>query len=197
MFARVYPPVRELVHGQLQHDFRKHHRWILPLFSTGDIVQEVFLGVLDQGGLDGFRGANEAELIQYLGAVVRHRLVDAMRYHEASRRDARRRAESGDDERTAAVAAAPAADPTPSLAAELGEQLAAYRAVLDRMPDKARQILTLRLEGEESFAHIAELCGLPTADAARQAFRSAKARLLVRLQARGVHAEQPRAEDGS
>jgi hypothetical protein len=48
--ARCYPKVRAIVHNQLEHDFRKHHRWILPLFSTGDIVQEVFVGVVN--GID-------------------------------------------------------------------------------------------------------------------------------------------------
>ncbi|MCC6672773.1 MAG: hypothetical protein IT458_17035, partial [Planctomycetes bacterium] len=42
----LYPRVRELVHRELQHDFRRRHRWILPLFSTRDVVHDVFAAVL-------------------------------------------------------------------------------------------------------------------------------------------------------
>ena len=183
LFERFYPRVRSIVHQELQQDFRRHHRWILPLFSTGDIVQEVFAGVV-QHSLSEFNGVDETAFVQYLTAVVKHRLIDALRYHEASRRDARRRVEQGE---TAALGIDPVvADPTPSLAASFGEQLSAYREVLDGLPAKQRRLLELRLEGEEPFERIAEALNIASTDAARQAFRSAKARLLVRLRRRGV-----------
>ncbi len=182
LFQRFYPRVRNIVHQQLQHDFRKNHRWILPLFSTGDIVQEVFVGVLDQ--VDGFGGGSEDAFIQYLSAVAKNRLLDALRYHEAARRDVRRQAAQSPLESTAFAPSGE--DPTPSLAASLGEQLSVFRDVMDEFPDKQRRLLQLRLEGEEPFNRIAEILEIPTADAARQAFRAAKARLLVRLQARGL-----------
>jgi RNA polymerase sigma factor (sigma-70 family) len=190
LFDRFYGPVREIVHRQLQHDFRKNHRWILPLFSTGDIVQEVFLGVVHHQ-LDGFvgtDGTDEEAFVQYLTAIVKHRLVDAMRYHEASRRDVRRRVEqpTQDTTRAGAMGDAAAGDVTPSIAASIGEQLGVYNEVMDEMPQKQRRLLELRMEKEESFATIADVLGIASADAARQSFRLAKAKLLVRLRARGM-----------
>jgi RNA polymerase sigma factor (sigma-70 family) len=187
LFDRFHGRVREIVHRQLQHDFRKNHRWILPLFSTGDIVQEVFLGVVHHQ-LDGFVGTDEEAFVQYLTAIVKHRLVDAMRYHEASRRDVRRRVEQStqDTTRAGAMSDAAAGDATPSIAASIGEQLGVYNEVMDEMPQKQRRLLELRMEKEESFATIADVLGIASADAARQSFRLAKAKLLVRLRARGL-----------
>ena len=182
ILERFYPKVQKIVHNQLQHDFRKHHRWIMPLFSTGDIVQEVFVGVVN--GLDGFEGENEEALAQFLSAIVRNRLLDALRYHEAGRRDVRRKVE----EPTVGMGAvAPAVgDPTPSLAASVGEQLRVYREVLLTLPERQRMLLRLRLENEMPFAEIAEKLGHASADAARKAFRDAQARMLVKLRARGI-----------
>ena len=38
--------VRSRVHAELEQDFRRNHRWILPLFSTRDVVQDVFVAVI-------------------------------------------------------------------------------------------------------------------------------------------------------
>lgn len=180
LLLQVYPRVRALVHSRLQQDFRQHKRWMLPLFSTSDIVQEVFFAVVHQG-IDGFAGEDDEALLQYLGAVVRHRLVDAVRHYEAERRDARRVVGEGEAQ------AAAGADPTPSLHAAVADQLRVYREVVDSLAAKESRLITLRLEAEQSFAAIAEELDIASADAARQAFRAAKARLLVRLRARGVH----------
>ncbi len=183
LMETFYPKVRQMVHQQLQQDFRKHHRWILPLFSTGDIVQDVFVAVVK--GLDGFQGEDETALLQYLSAMVKHRLLDALRYHEAARRDVRKRV----PEPTQGMAAvAPAMrDATPSLAASLGEQWGIYLEVLQELPEKQQRLIQMRLQDEEPFAEIAEKLGHASADAARKAFQSAQARLLVRLRARGLH----------
>ncbi|HEX5050746.1 MAG TPA: hypothetical protein VFZ65_03140, partial [Planctomycetota bacterium] len=41
-----YGAVKALVHRDLEQDFRKRHRWILPLFSTQDVVHEVLAAVV-------------------------------------------------------------------------------------------------------------------------------------------------------
>ena len=127
---------------------------------------------------------NEEALAQFLSAIVRNRLLDALRYHEAGRRDVRRKVE----EPTMGMGAvAPAVgDPTPSLAASVGEQLRVYREVLLTLPERQRMLLRLRLENEMPFAEIAEQLGHASADAARKAFRDAQARMLVKLRARGI-----------
>jgi RNA polymerase sigma-70 factor (ECF subfamily) len=180
--AQFYPQVRELVHRELQHDFRKHHRWIVAAFSTGDVVQEVFVGVLE--GLAGFDG-DEAAFPRFLATLVKHRLVDAVRHHEAARRDARKAVEPG----TAVLGARGGAnDPTPSLAAALSEQLGAFRAALAEFPERERLLLELRLVDEAPWHDVAARLGYPSDDAARKAFRGVQSRLLVKLRRRGVRA---------
>jgi RNA polymerase sigma factor (sigma-70 family) len=179
--SRFYPRVRELVHAELQHDFRKNHRWIVAAFSTGDVVQEVFVGVL--AGLTTFEGDDDAAFTRFLATLVKHRLVDAVRHHEAARRDARKVVEAG----TASTGPqGVAAGATPSVAAAVGEQLAAFRAALAEFPECERVLLELRLVDEAPWQDVAARLGYPSADAARKAFRGVQSRLLVKLRRRGV-----------
>jgi RNA polymerase sigma factor (sigma-70 family) len=182
LIRTFYPRVREMVHRELDRDFRQKHRWILPLFSTGDIVQEVFESVVT--GLDRFEVEGEDAFVRFVSTLVKHRLVDAIRHHEAARRDARRRQE--DELGVPAAVGVAAKDPTPSLAASLGEQLRAFREALDTFPERQRALLELRLVEEQPWATVAEQLGYPSPDAARKAFHETQARLLLRLRRRGV-----------
>ena len=177
------PRVRELVHRELQHDFRKHHRWILAAFSTGDVVQEVFLSVL--AGIATFDGDGDDAFARFLATLVKHRLVDAVRHHEAGRRDARR---SVVPETGALRDRGVADDPTPSRLASVGEQLGGFRAALDEFDERERALLELRLVDEAPWRQVAERLGYPSDDAARKAFRGVQSRLLVKLRQRGIGA---------
>lgn len=179
-----YPRVRGIVHRELQKDFRKQHRWILPLFSTRDVVQDVFAQVIND--LDECAFDDEGGLIAYLSTVVRHRLLDAVRYHEAKRRDSRRNV-SPDDDGTGEIDTT--ADPTPAMAASLVEQAAVLREVLESFRDRQRAMLEMRLVDEMPFPAIASKLGYASAETVRRAFLDAKAKLLVRLRSRGVRAE--------
>ncbi len=182
LIRTYYPRVRKMVHQELDRDFRRHHRWILPMFSTGDIVQEVFVGVIRD--LDRFEGDGEDAFVRFLATLVKHRLVDAVRFHESARRDVRRNLEADKPEAPVPMDA----DPTPSLVASVAEQIATFREVLESLPLRERSLLELRLVETEPYAVIAERLGYPSADAVRKAFRSAQARLLVALRRRGVRA---------
>lgn len=177
---RVYGRVRDVVHRELERDFRKHHRWILPLFSTRDVVQDVLLEAL--GELGGCEFADERALLAYLSTVVRHRLLDAVRYHEAERRDARRQV----DPATGVLEHGPARETPPPLAAMLGEQVRVLQEVLGQFPERHRLLLQMRLSEEATYPEIAAKLGYASAETARQAFCEAQAKLLVRLRARGV-----------
>ena len=180
LINRYYPAVRRMVHADLQRQMRYRRPWLWAMFSTGDIVQDVFLGAIRD--LKGFLGNDEGALIKYLSTLVRNRLIDAVRFYEANRRDARRlRRDSTGSPRPHPVAE----DPTPSVAAALAEQVETFREVLESLSIRDRTLISLRLENEESFGEIAEQLSMPTADAARKAFVSAQARVLVKLRARG------------
>lgn len=182
----LYPRVRELVHRELQHDFRRRHRWILPLFSTRDVVHDVLVDAIRR--LDCTDFPEPGAFAAYLATVVRHHLLDLIRFHEAERRDARRnRAE--DPEQTSAGERLPGAEPSPELSAALRERAALLRAAMAELGQRQATLLELRMVEEQSFPEIARALGYASEDTARQAFLDAQARLLLKLRTRGLRPE--------
>lgn len=179
--AICLPAVRALVHRELQQDFRQRHRWILPLFSTQDVVHEVLAAVVQELADTQFDGA--APFCAYLGTLVRHRLLDAVRFHEAARRDGRRQVA----EPTAGLAAVAAdrREATPTLAASLGERAGLVRDALGELPERHRRLLELRLLEDATFPQIRAALGYASDETARQACLDAQAKLLVKLRVRG------------
>lgn len=177
-----YPDVRARVHRELEYDFRRHHRWILPLFSTQDVVHEVLAAVVADLGETRFDGL--PQFVAYLGTLVHHRLLDAVRCHEAERRDAKRQV--GEITADLAAAAADRREAAPSFAASLVERAGLVRDALAELPERQRRVLELRLCDGEPFASIAEALGYSTEATARGAFVDAQAKLLVKLRTRGL-----------
>jgi RNA polymerase sigma factor (sigma-70 family) len=179
--AACYADVKRLVHRDLEQDFRQRHRWILPLFSTHDVVHEVLMAVVRDLADTQFAGPEP--FFAYLGTLVRHRLLDAVRCHEAARRDGRRQVA----EPTAGLAgvAADAREATPTFAAALGERAALVREALAELPERQRRLLELRLLEDATFPVIKEALGYASDETARQACHDAQARLLVKLRVRG------------
>lgn len=172
--------VRRLVHRDLQGDFRQRHRWMMPLFSTHDVVQEVLVAVVRDLADTHFDGP--APFCAYLGTLVRHRLLDAVRFHEAARRDERKHVPEG----TQGMADVHAGrEATPTLAASLGERAGLVRDALAELPERHRRLLELRLLEDATFPVIREALGYASDETARQAFHDAQARLLVKLRVRG------------
>lgn len=176
--ARFYERVQGLVHTQIQRRLRRPGHGALARMSTGDIVQDVFLEVLR--GLDRWEGDEEAAFVGLLATLVEHRLVDHVRHHQAACRDVRRHGDVGP------VTAGVGHDATPSLAASGSEALAIYRAVLDTFPLRERALLSLRMEDALEFKELASRLAYPSPDAARKAFHTTQARLLLKLRERGI-----------
>ena len=184
LIERFYPRIREHVHQELQQDFRKRNKWMFALFSTRDVVQEVFGEVVRN--LDGCDFPNEKAFVSYLKTMVRNRLLDMMRFHQADKRDERRRAETP----TVGVEAfEPARGASPELAAVLAEQVDVLRDVMGTFPLRQRTLLEMRLVDDATFPVIAGKLGFASEETARQAFWEAKAKLLLRLRQRGVRAQ--------
>lgn len=175
------PEVRALVHRELQQDFRLRHRWILPLFSTQDVVHEVLAAVVQDLADTQFAGA--APFCAYLGTLVRHRLLDAVRFHEAARRDGRKQV--GEPTAGMAAVAADRREATPTLAASLGERASLVRDALGELPERHRRLLEMRLLEDATFPQIREALGYASDETARQACLDAQAKLLVKLRVRG------------
>jgi len=179
--AACLPTVRALVHSSLQQDFRQRHRWMLPLFSTQDVVHEVLAAVVRDLADTQFEGA--APFCAYLGTLVRHRLLDAVRFHEAARRDGRR--QIAEPTNGIAGVAPDRREATPSFAASLGERAGLVRDALGELPERQRRLLELRLVEDATFGQIGQALGYSSEETARQAFHDAQAKLLVKLRVRG------------
>ncbi|MEO0477979.1 MAG: sigma-70 family RNA polymerase sigma factor [Planctomycetota bacterium] len=203
LIEAFYPRVQVIVHDRLRQDYRRSHEWILPLFSTGDVVQDVFRSVLQtKSAFESLSDASDEEaFVRLCATMVRNRLVDALRHHQAERRDVRR--EQSADREGDGTSAGPmsarfsAADPTPSVAADLQEQLSVFQEVLESFDERERGLLSLRLVEDASYDDCARDLGYPSPDAARKAFHKAQARLVVRLRARGLRAPGESTHDGS
>ena len=182
LVAGCYQDVRLRVHKALEADFRKRHRWIMPLFSTQDVVHDVLAGVIDELADTQFEGPEP--FFAYLGTLVRHRLLDAVRFHEAARRDSRKNV--AEPEGGMAPIAADAREATPTLAASIGERAGLVREALDELPERQRRLLELRLLEDQTFPAIKEALGYASDETARLAFHDAQARLLVKLRVKGL-----------
>jgi len=165
-----------MVHLSLSRDLRLKRPWLSARFSTGDMVQEVFRSLLRD--LSGFEGRTEEAFKGYLAMVIRNRLIDAIRFHEAAQRDGRRTHTADESLQVAS------AQRSPGTGAQSVEELEAFHAVLESFPEKERLLLRGRLEQELKFTELAEQLGYPSKWAARRSFYAAQAQLAIRLRQR-------------
>lgn len=170
---RFYPVVQELVHQRLASDLRRSRPWLSARFSTGDVVHSVFEGVL--WDLGAFAGKTEEAFVGYLATVVRNRILDSLRFHQAAQRDGRagRPLEEDFD--------VEGAEGDPAEAAEQAESVARLLVALREFEPRVQHLLRARLEGLASFRELAEQLGYGSESAARRAFFDAQARLSVLL----------------
>ena len=159
----------------MTRDVRIGRPWLRARFSTGDVVQEVFRSVI--GDLGDFYGRTEDGFCGWLAMVVRNRIVDMIRFHEAGCRDGR------------AVEALPEgadsqmrSDGTdPVTAAERREQVQSLEAALEELEPRERLLVRARMEGIASFRELAERLGYGSESSARRAFMDSQARIALRL----------------
>jgi DNA-directed RNA polymerase specialized sigma24 family protein len=115
--------------------------------------------------------------------VVRNRLIDTIRFHQAARRD-RRRVRVVNEEIEANEPISRRRGPATRVTSS--EQQALFQAALKNFEERERILLRERLECQTAYQALADRLGYPTADAARKAFSTARSRLLVILQRSGV-----------
>ncbi|WP_439116216.1 RNA polymerase sigma factor [Ilumatobacter sp.] len=173
-----YPTVERIAHRELRSELGSTAGNLVALFSTGDVVQDVFRKVL--ASLEGFAGTSEGEFINYIAAAVRTRLLDLVRFHHAVRRD-RRKTTHEDESLQQKVGNDQTVE---QLCAD--EQVRIYFSILDDFDPRERALLVRRLDGEATFEALAQELGFPSKEAARKAFNRLHARLLIRLQKAGV-----------
>ena len=172
LLARFYSRVDRYVSAVLERDLRRTRDWLSRRFSTGDVVQEVFRSVITD--LSGFRGATEEEFFGYVSRIVRNRILDALRYHEAERRDVRLTAPERHGDGAAPIAG-------PVTVFEAGERRQLYEAALASFPEHDQALLRRRLEDQIEFSVLTAELGFGSDSATRRAFYAAQAKLVVRL----------------
>ncbi|MEL6429547.1 MAG: sigma-70 family RNA polymerase sigma factor [Planctomycetota bacterium] len=177
LFRALYPTVERLVHRGLSQDVRRGRPWLAARFSTGDVVQEVFRRLL--ADLPSFVGSHERALVGYLAASIRHRLIDAVRFHEASQRDGRRTVVQPEERDPTAHARSPVSD-----VASI-EEIERFQSILQGFPERERLLLRGRIEDDARFQDLAEQLGYSSTSAAKRAFYAAQATLVVRIRQRG------------
>ena len=176
----VYPEVQQMVHGRLMDGFRRGRPWLSALFSTGDVVHNVLLEVMRD--LRTFAGDDPRALRKFLAKAVMHQILDTVRFHEAGRRDARR---VGREVDVSAVRGS-SEQATPTRIAASRDETAAVQDCLLTMSPRDQALIELRFRSEMTYGEIAAELDIPSDDAARKAVRSAHARLLIKLRAKGL-----------
>lgn len=176
---RLLPAVRKRVHADLSRGYYANNWRRRAAFSTGDIVQDVFLEVC--ASLPAIRSREDAGMLAYITSVVHNKIVSRLRQLRAARRDMRR--EAGQE--TAANAAPLSPDPTPSQAAMSSEALVAFREALESLTPHQAELVRLHYEHHLSHAELAEALGHASPDAARKAFNLARAHLVERMRRLG------------
>lgn len=174
LFEQFYPIVQAMVHRRLAIELRTKRPWLLSRFSTGDVVQEVFRSALRD--LRAFSGRSEGAFAGYLAMIVRNRIVDSIRFHQASQRDRRKAV----DEREAELRVSSDEDPSDSV--EMSEEAERYRTALADFDDREQLLLRARFEKTHTFEALAETLGYSSSYAARRAFFKAQAILTQRLE---------------
>ncbi len=182
LIERFYPEVSRMVRRQLDLQVRNSKQALAALFSTGDVVHEVLMGVMRD--LRRFRAGDERAFVSYLATTVTTQLMDTIRFHRAKCRD-RGRDRAG----TVLARAELSSDMTsPTRAVRNREFDAAVDEVVALLPQRLRDVFRLRFRQERPYAEIARTLGMSSAEAARKAARTAHARVLVGLRRRGFEA---------
>lgn len=176
LFEQFYPRVERQVHLSLATDLRRNRPWLTTRFSTGDVVHEVFQSVLKD--LHGFDGGTEELFAHYLTTVVRNRLIDIVRYHEAERRDGRKTKAPPEDDLFSSESDGPPGD------AISAEQRQIYGEILGSFPEREQQLLRRRIEDGAEFQDLTEELGYPSLSTTRRTFYAAQAQLVIRLKQR-------------
>lgn len=171
LFRSFYPTVETLVHSRLAKDQRSGRPWLHARFSTGDVVQEVFKDLLRD--LGAFRGETSRAFCGYLSMVVRNRIVDSVRHHEAAQRDGRRTTSPSADFERADCGL------DPEHAAATADEQARFEGFLQSFPEQEQHLLRGRIELDVSFHELAEQLGYSSPSAAKRAFYLAQARLVL------------------
>ncbi len=162
LVARALPLLQRWAHGRLPNSSRD-------LAETDDLVQVAIVRALKR--LPQFESRREGAFLAYLRTIVLNAIREEHRRVSARRKIAA--AVDADDAMEAAV-------PAPGLDDPL---LAHYEDALERLSERQREAVILRLEFDYSYAAIAAAIESPSEDGARMTVRRALVQLAKEIEA--------------
>jgi len=162
LVSRYIPLLQRWAHGRLPSASRD-------LAETDDLVQVSILRALQR--LPEFECRREGAFLAYLRAIVLNAIREEYRRGATRHRIEGQLAQS--EEEPLASSDLPGRDPT----------LRTYEAALERLSERQREAVILRLEFDYSYAQIASAIGSPTEDGARMTVKRALVRLAKEIQA--------------
>jgi RNA polymerase sigma-70 factor (ECF subfamily) len=156
ILQRCLPSLKRWAHGRLPAAARGH-------LDTGDLVQDAAMNAIAR--LDTFEPRHVGAMQAYLRQSVMNRIRDEMR------RFGRRGATAEIPEDYASE------DPSPLEQTLQNETYARYRAAMNELRPKERELVIARVEAQWTAPEIAEHFGFASADGARMAVNRAIQRL--------------------
>ncbi len=160
ILQRCLPPLKRWAHGRLPAAARGH-------LDTSDLVQDAAMNAIAR--LDSFEPRHVGAMQAYLRQSVINRIRDEMR------RYTRRPVSVEVPEDLASDA------PSPEEQAIHEQTYARYRAAMERLKPRERELVIARVEAQWTAPEIAEQFGFNTVDAARMAVNRAMQRLNAAL----------------
>jgi RNA polymerase sigma-70 factor (ECF subfamily) len=160
ILQRCLPPLKRWAHGRLPPAARGH-------LDTSDLVQDAAMNAIAR--LDSFEPRHVGAMQAYLRQSVINRIRDEMR------RYTRRPVSVEVPDNLASDA------PSPEEQAIHEQTYARYRAAMEGLKPRERELIIARVEAQWSAPEIAEQFGFNTVDAARMAVNRALQRLSVAL----------------
>ena len=137
--------------------------------ETDDIFQSAIADSLRE--ISKFRYGGENAFRAWLSSVAQRKVIDAVRYHRAGKRDVRR------DRTVREARHVPGKLTSPIQGAVRGEVTESIRRAVERLPPEERRSVELRSYEGLTFREVAERLELPDKDAARNLFKRAIKRM--------------------
>jgi RNA polymerase sigma-70 factor (ECF subfamily) len=160
ILQRCLPPLKRWAHGRLPAAARGH-------LDTGDLVQDAAMNAIAR--LDTFEPRHVGAMQAYLRQSVMNRIRDEVR--RFTRRPTP--VELPEDYKSE--------DPSPEEHAIHEETYSRYRAALDTLRPRERELVIARVEAQWTAPEIAEYFGFNSVDGARMAVNRAMQRLGVAM----------------
>jgi len=179
---------------RVEENFEKLHRRFRPRVQSffarkgysaedcRDLTQEVFLRVFK--GIDTFR--RESRFERWLWEIAAHVYHNDVRRRRTEKRDGLETSLDTpveNDDGSSPAPGIPASDPSPEEQVIQGEQLAAFRAALQELPEQMRRCCLLRYEQGLKYQEIAIVMQI-SIETVKAHLHQARKRLAARLEAK-------------